>query len=221
MVCASSAPPVTGPATTSACVERSTPAARRADPARSARSSRDGGTAGAGSDRRGRGSRCRSRSARSASALRAAAGPVSAFSRISSRRFIACFSPRLASVDEHRAAADDRRRDAAAQLPAVERRVLRPRPQPRARRCAPADPGARMVMSAGAPSDSVPPGTLQDPRRVDRHQLDQPRQPDQAGVHQPIEATAAPPSRGRRCRTARGRTRPSSRRSGAARGRWR
>ena len=44
---------------------------------------------------------------------------------------------------------------------------------------------------------------------------------DHAGVHQPVEARAAPPSRARRCRTARGRTRRSSRRRGAARGRWR
>ena len=43
-------------------------------------------------------------------------------------------------------------------------------------------------MSAGAPSASDPPGTLQDPRRVHRQQLDEPRQRDDAGVHEPVEA---------------------------------
>ena len=43
-------------------------------------------------------------------------------------------------------------------------------------------------MSAGAPSDSEPPGTPQNARRVHRQQLDQPRQRYDAGVHEAIEA---------------------------------
>ena len=53
IVCASSAPPVAGPATTSVGRRRSRRARHRAGPARAARSSTDSGTAGAGSGRRG------------------------------------------------------------------------------------------------------------------------------------------------------------------------
>ena len=47
--------------------------------------------------------------------------------------------------------------------------------------------GARMVMSAGRAFGEAAAGDPQDARRVHRHQLDQPRQPDDAAVHQPIE----------------------------------
>ena len=47
--------------------------------------------------------------------------------------------------------------------------------------------GASTVMSASAPGASVPPSRAQDAGRVQRQQLDEPRQGDETGVHEPIE----------------------------------
>ena len=156
------------------------PAARRADPARSARSSTDGETADADSGTRGRDSRCRSRSARRASAPRTAA-ILSAFSRSSvvcpraqPARSLAISQRTSVPIDHP--AADDRRGDAAAQLPAVERRVLRFRSHRRPRRSSPCRSGARMRDVGRRALGQRAAGHAEDPRRVHRQQLDQPRQ---------------------------------------------
>ena len=94
-------------------------------------------------------------------------------------------------IGVHRPAADDRRRDAAAQLPAVERRVLRLRPQRRRAGSSPRASGASTVMSAGAPAGErcrrarrrMRAG-FTDSSSTSRGERDQP------AVHQAIEARA-------------------------------
>ena len=81
--------------------------------------------------------------------------------------------------------------------------------------------GARIVISAGAPSDSEPPG---DAQNASRDWWTSARPASAAGSARRARdgrATATPPSRARRSRTARDRTRRSSRRSDAARDRSR
>ena len=82
----------------------------------------------------------------------------------------------------------DGRGDSSAQFPAIERRVLRPRSHLRR-----ADSDFEIGREDGdirrATRRQRSSRDAKDPRRTSGHQLDQSREPDQAGMHQPIEAS--------------------------------
>ena len=108
------------------------------------------------------------------------------------------------------APADDRAGGTAAELPAVERGVARLAAESGGARSSPRRRGRRAVTSAGLPVLQRAAGEAQDARRAGGEQLDQPRQGDDAGVDEAVEAEARGWSPGPGCRTGRGRTpRPS------------
>ena len=178
-MCASSAPPVAGPATTSACAVISSAGDVDQILREDARSSRGTETAGAGSGTRGPDSRCRSRSARRASALPSASAARPARSSViivHSRHGILrpkTAAPGASGFGEHRAAADDRRGGHAAE--ASSRRTVcsstSTRDGTRRSSCWPS--GASIVMSAGGALGQRPAGHAENPRRVHRQQLDE------------------------------------------------
>ena len=184
-MCASSAPPIHWTGDDFGLRRAAAPAARPGDPAPDARSLTGAATAGAGSGRRGRGSRCRSRNDRSASALRTpAASPAPAGARLP----VECFGERTSlgigiPVGQtrvrviHDSSVDDRRGDASAKRPAVERGVLRFRTQRRRTngcgRVGRQDRDVRALSLCERPA-----GQVQHARGIHRQQLDHPFQPD-------------------------------------------